>query len=32
MNKDEILEKSREEHQNQDPYEKEVSKFAGIAG
>lgn len=32
MNKNEILEKSRKEHKNQDPYEKEVVRFAGIGG
>lgn len=32
MNKDEILEKSRKEHKNQDSYEKEVSRFAGAGG
>lgn len=32
MNKEEILQKSRKEHQNQDPYEKEISKFAGMGG
>lgn len=32
MNKEEILENSRNENKNQDPYEKEVRKFAGIGG
>jgi hypothetical protein len=32
MNKEEILEKSRQENKSQDLYEKEVSKHAGTGG
>lgn len=32
MNREEILAKSRKEHQNNDPYEKETSQCAGIGG